>query len=379
MLTIKGVIARGFMYLCRIFPITNKVVFSSFDGKNFGDDPKALFDEMIKQGIETEYIWLLDDIKFDVPENVKLVKAFSILAIYHLATAKVWVDNCRKHAWTVKRKGQYYIQTWHSSVGGVGIKKVEKDAEDFLPKPYIEAAINDSKMADLFISGSAWITQYYKDAFWYSGKILECGNPVADNYFKNVDAARKRVHEFYNLDSTTKIILYSPTFRDDLSMTVYDMNYEAFRKAVEKRWGGHWVVIVRFHPNLRYKQTTIKFTSNILDGLPYGDICDQMIACDIVVSDYSCCAFDGMQLNKKVILYCPDLEEYKNNRGILIDIEKLPFPMAKTNDELNMLIENFDEEEYRKEVNSYRANIQNYNDGHASETVVDIIKKQLGM
>lgn len=104
-----------------------------------------------------------------------------------------------------------------------------------------------------------------------------------------------------------------------------------------------------------------------------------MIACDIVVSDYSCCAFDGMQLNKKVILYCPDLEEYKNNRGILIDIEKLPFPMAKTNDELNMLIENFDEEEYRKEVNSYRANIQNYNDGHASETVVDIIKKQLGM
>mgnify|MGYP000015632013 FL=1 len=114
MLTIKGVIARGFMYLCRIFPITNKVVFSSFDGKNFGDDPKAIFDEMIKQGIETEYIWLLDDIKFDVPENVKLVKAFSILAIYHLATAKVWVDNCRKHAWTVKRKGQYYIQTWHS-------------------------------------------------------------------------------------------------------------------------------------------------------------------------------------------------------------------------------------------------------------------------
>lgn len=65
------------------FPITNKVVFSSFDGKNFGDDPKAIFDEMIKQGIETEYIWLLDDIKFDVPENVKLVKAFSILAIYH--------------------------------------------------------------------------------------------------------------------------------------------------------------------------------------------------------------------------------------------------------------------------------------------------------
>ena len=53
--------------------------------------------------------------------------------------------------------------------------------------------------------------------------------------------------------------------------------------------------------------------------------------------------------------------------------------MAKTNDELNMLIENFNEEEYRKEVNSYRANIQNYNDGHASEMVVDIIKKQLGM
>lgn len=377
MLSIKGLVARNFMLLCRIFPIKNKVVFSSFDGKNFGDDPKAIFDEMEKQGIKTEYIWLLNDVTCDVPSNVKIVKAFSISAIYHLATAKVWIDNCRKHAWTVKRKGQYYIQTWHGGVGGIGIKKVEKDAGESLSQAYIDAAINDSKMADLFISGSAWMTQYYKDAFWYSGRILECGNPNADNYYKNKNEAKKAVLRFYGLDSSTKIILYSPTFRDNMSMSVYDMDYDAFLKAVERRWGGHWAIIVRFHPNLREKQLLVKFTNVILNGLSYGDICDQMIACDIVVSDYSCCAFDGMKLNKKVMLYCPDIEEYKKSRGIKIDIDKLPFPMAKTNNELKTMIEEFDEERYRDEIEEYRKYIQNFNNGHASEAVVDVIRRQL--
>lgn len=57
--TIKGYFGRAFMYACRLFPIQNKIVFSSFDGKQFGDNPKALFDEIKPQNIIKHHIVLI--------------------------------------------------------------------------------------------------------------------------------------------------------------------------------------------------------------------------------------------------------------------------------------------------------------------------------
>ncbi len=105
-----------------------------------------------------------DTIKID---GAKVVKETSMKAIYHLATAKLWIDNSRKREWIIKRKGQYYVQTWH---GNVCIKTIEKDAEDYLDKPYIRCAKHDSQMADLMISGSKFRTKNYRSAFYYKGK-----------------------------------------------------------------------------------------------------------------------------------------------------------------------------------------------------------------
>ena len=43
-----------------------------------------------------------------------------------MATAKVWVFDCRQPEWLIKRKGCYYIQTWH----GTPLKKLVLDMED---------------------------------------------------------------------------------------------------------------------------------------------------------------------------------------------------------------------------------------------------------
>ena len=46
-------------------------------------------------------------------------------------------------------------------------------------------------------------------------------------------------------------------------------------------------------------------------------------------------------------MYCPDLEEYKKERGFEIPLESYPFPIAHDNEELIKNIENFDEENYK--------------------------------
>ena len=170
-------------------------------------------------------------------------------AIYHLATAKLWIDNSRKREWIIKRKGQYYVQTWH---GNVCIKTIEKDAEDYLDKPYIRCAKHDSQMADLMISGSKFRTKNYRSAFYYKGEILEYGLPVSECFYKDFSIVKDKVRKFFKIDEEVKIALYVPTFREKDCLDSYDMDYERVLKALCQRWAGSWKLVIRLHPNIQF-------------------------------------------------------------------------------------------------------------------------------
>ena len=156
-------------YLLRIIPIKkNKIVISSFSGKGYGSEGSAICNELLKKKYKFDIVWLCDDVKSSFPAGIRAVRFNTLNSMYELATAKVWIDNRRKDMFIRKRRNQYYIQAWH---GNVCIKKVEKDA-DSLPKSYIEKAKSDSKMADIFVSGSKWRDANYRNAFWYDGEIV---------------------------------------------------------------------------------------------------------------------------------------------------------------------------------------------------------------
>lgn len=59
-----------------------------------------------------------------------------------MATAKVIINNVKGEIKFRKKKGQYYIQTWHA---GFSPKLLELDAKDTLPKDYLLESENNSK------------------------------------------------------------------------------------------------------------------------------------------------------------------------------------------------------------------------------------------
>ena len=93
----------------------NKVVFTSYYGRGYSDNPKAVADELLTLGEDLDLVWLLKN-KADASSLPKGIRAASynnpISRAWHLMTAKVWVDNSRKGE-RCKRAGQYYMQTWH--------------------------------------------------------------------------------------------------------------------------------------------------------------------------------------------------------------------------------------------------------------------------
>ncbi len=371
-LWIRDLIAQIYMIICWIYPLeTKKIAFKSDRGKQCSDSPLALFNTASRIYPEYKLVWILKD-PSTAPEGCSVVKEGSLEEIKALATAKFWVDNKRKGCWIRKRKGQVYIQTWH---GPIALKKIEKDVEEKLPSYYVKSAKHDSRMADYFLSSSAWTTEFFRKSFWYEGRILEFGTPRSDIFYKENAGIREKILIHYKLNQDTKILLYAPTFRDDGSIDAYDMDYLKLKSLLESRFGGFWKILLRLHPNIIDKQSNVQYNHDILNGNEVNDINELIIACDALITDYSSCMFDAMEAGKKVILYASDIEKYRTDRGFYFSVEDLPFCLVENMQELESAVLSFDEAAYMSRIEMFKSQLQIFNKGDASERILSYLLK----
>ena len=217
----------------RLMPIDDrKIVVSNFSGKGYGDNPKYIVEKLLKKNDALRIIWILRNIddKETLPTGMEYCLEKSFMAVYHLRTAKVWIDNCRK-SYRFKRSNQFYLQTWH----GFALKRIEKDVVGSLSKGYIRNAIRDSRHIDLIVSCSRFMTQIYKNSFWYDGEILEIGAPRNDVIIKSNKYIKNKVIDFFDIAEEKGIVLYAPTFRVDKSLEYYSLDYDQVKKACEQK------------------------------------------------------------------------------------------------------------------------------------------------
>lgn len=68
--------------LFRVFPIKrNKIVFSSYMGKGFGDNGKYIALELLKQPSKYDIVWLCKNMDEHFPEGIRKVKYRSLKSI----------------------------------------------------------------------------------------------------------------------------------------------------------------------------------------------------------------------------------------------------------------------------------------------------------
>ena len=368
-----AIYSQFFMFIFRVFPIKkNKIIMSNFRNKGYGDSPKVIADKLINDGENVKIYWATKTKNISsLPQGVHFVKFLSIKYFYHLATAKVWVNNYRVASGITKRKGQYYIQTWHSSLR---LKKIEKDAGKILGNDYIKTAKKDSKKTDLIISGNTFSTNIYKNAFWYNGRVLECGIPRCDIFFdkSHIQKTREKIIKKYKIPSDNTIILYAPTFRKSQNEADSYLDF----KEITKKLGKKYTILVRMHPNSRYNYPT---SYNVVNVTNYSDMQDLICASDCLITDYSGCCFDMMFKGGACIIYAEDIQEYlSKERDLYFDFKKdLPFPITTGKNELIDKIKNFNYNEYNDKVKEFSKKVGLCERGVASKTICDIIMKEI--
>ncbi len=372
---IRDIPAKILLSFFQLLPLDKKkVVLKSFRGENCGDNPGALYKLLRQCRPDLKYYWVMCDISTPI-DGAMIIKHGSIAELYHLATAILWIDNKRKGLWCSKRKGQFYLQTWH---GGISCKKVEADARSSLPDYYLLSAKKDSKNADLFLSDSKWTTNLYRRAFFYDGNILECGLPKADILYRSNRSTKQIVYNYFNLDEDIKLALYAPTFRADGNFDAYNIDYHALQNALIHKFGGKWKVIVRLHPNVARKSEQLSVDQDItINGSKYQDINELIVASEVLITDYSSCMFDAMAAGKKVFLFATDIENYDSDRGRYFKFSELPFSLATNNEEMGLIIKNFCENDYINKVEHFKKKLGLVDGGHACETVCNYLEQFL--
>ena len=378
---IKYAIEHGIqnaLQMFRVLPLKPRVNFIAFSGRQYSDSPRRISELLLKEHPEIQQVWAFNEpekFRFLEEKGIKVVKYKSLEYLYYVMTSRVYVDNAEFWSILKFRPGQMVLETWH---GGGAYKRVGGHRIDVNQREQQHAVEKMNKIT-LFLSSSKAFTDFViRDAYQYRGEVLECGLPRNDDLLHPDPAAAQRVRKALDIPENAKVLVYAPTFRNSHSLDLYDVDFAALKAALERKFGGEWVILLRMHYYLADKAMASQadFLRNATD---YPDMQDLLQCADVLLTDYSSCMWDFSLMHKPCFLYARDISEYRGERDFYTPIEGWPFPLASNNDELAKVIADFDESAYRAAVDRHHKELGSTESGTAArqcaERIVDFLHR----
>lgn len=368
-------------------PDEKTVMFEAFQGRSVSCNPKALYEEMKsdEKYKDFTFFWSLRNIdgRNLTGENTIVVKFESFQYYRALAKAKYWIFNSNTRPFLKPRTNQIFVQTWH----GTPLKKIGCDVEKIGNAMTKFSQINniytkESKKISYMISPSEYCTEKFISAFRMKDvkkedKVLTTGYPRNDYLFQYSETDCAEIKKKLQIPENKKVILYAPTFRDNKYSAASGFqlaNYIDFRMA-KQSLGKEYVILFRAHYFISQRLDVSEYEGFVYDVSKVEDINTLYVISDILVTDYSSVFFDYANLKRPIIFFMADYSEYKNNlRDFYFDIEQLPGPVVRRQEELFKCIKVYArefamDEKYQRFNEKY-----NYLDGpDVSKKVLDMI------
>lgn len=375
--------------LVGFFPVKkNVIIFESFLGKQYSDNPRAIYEYIKEHYPKYKLYWSADRAylkNFD-NKDLKIIHRFSLKWLFYMARAQYWVTNSRMPNWIPKPNHTTYIQTWH----GTPLKKIGIDIEEVhMPgvdtKKYREEFIEETSSWDYLVSPNRYSTKIFRQAFQFKGEIIESGYPRNDFlYNANNDKYISKLKRKYKIPEDKKIILYAPTWRDHLinEQGKYHFELELDLQKLKDQLKDEYIVLLRLHYLVASKLDISNFKGFAYDFSQLEDIRELYLISDLLITDYSSVFFDFANLKRPMIFFVYDIEDYRDKlRGFYLDFEKIaPGPLVKTTDEVIREIQLLEEKNFTlpESFIEFYKEFCEWEDGNASKRVVQLVGFELG-
>ncbi len=355
------------------------ILFESFLGRNYSDNPKAIYEYMYQNYPDYKYVFALDNPKAavdEIPGNAILVKRFGVKYVYYLAVSKYIVTNSRMSLKYKKRDEQVYIQTWH----GTPLKKLVMDMQNVnMPgtnkQNYLINFLNEAKRWDYLISANAHSTKVFNSAFLQEN-MLEVGYPRNDILVNATEEYIAELRSSFDFTSEDKVLLYAPTFRDDeyISKGNYTQKIELDLERIHRELP-EWKILLRTH-YLVTENMDLEIP-NVINVSDYHDINHLYLVADVLMTDYSSVFFDYAILDRPMVFYAYDLEKYESDlRGFYFDYEStIPGKNISGTKELIEILSNIEDYEanYQAKREKFRQEFTSLETGEASKKIAELI------
>ena len=391
--------------LSLIIPKSEKIwIFGSWYGNRFSDNSRYLYlyctENRAKLGLKN-VIWITENnniFKELTNNGFEVIKKNTLKSFwYHLRAKKHFIDQDPSNLDKYLSVRSDRIQLWH----GVGFKDISN----------IESIPNYNSYKYKFIS---FIKKIATPGCWYSyiflstskfatnnifnlsfrlweNRVIECNYPrniYLNNKSKNLMYLDEEQINIINIikekiNDNKRIIAYFPTYRnvaqiytkENYSYPFNIKNKEEFIKFDNYLEENNLFVISKFHfaGDLSYIDRTINFMN-----LPIElDIYPILEYTDIMITDYSSIYADYLFLNKPIIFYPYDLDDYQSkDKGFLFNYDDVtPGDKVHNVEELKLSIKN---NLYNDKYKNQRNDIKNMYFGECQkdtfESVIEKIK-----
>lgn len=307
------------LYLSMLMPRNKKLlVFGSWFGEKFADNPKYLYLYCLKEGYNAIWITRSEEVYKELQsKNLPVRMADSISGIWCCLRAK-YVFYCTSVKdvinWAVGNA--VIVNLWH----GVVLKKFFYDdvnSEYAKQKYHIGEFLEKIPYRKLIMLCTSDLQKkIFESAFRLPvERIKVWGQPRTDIFYANSKYSLKKKYE------SKKIILYMPTHRKAGTEKIECskiFDFQALNDLCEKY---NAIFLIKKH---FYHKNEIEDCSNypnIVDiTTDVFDSQELLFDADILVSDYSSAYLDYLLLTRPIIFFNYDFEDYINNdRDMYLD------------------------------------------------------------
>ncbi|SDC57846.1 CDP-glycerol:poly(glycerophosphate) glycerophosphotransferase [Geodermatophilus telluris] len=351
-----------------------RIVYTSFRGL-FSDSPRAIYEALVARGDHVQHTWLTSAVAEGAfPVDVETIPFGSPESTAALEAADVVVSNDHVPLDWEKRPDAFYLQTWH----GTPLKRIHNDVL-WAPEGRLAYLEHDIARWDVMLSPNAYSTARFRQAFGFPRPIHETGYPRNDLLSSpRRNRVRAEVRAQLGIDDGKTVVLYTPTWRDDLvfeGKAERDFEFPVDLAAFTERLGEDHVLLLRLHNMVSDRLESIAGLP-VRDVSNHPDIRDLYLAADLLVTDYSSTMFDFAVTGKPILLFTYDLADYRDRlRGFYVDIEEIaPGPLLATGDELLDAIADLDavSAAHAERYARFRETFTSLEDGHATDRVLDL-------
>lgn len=363
-----------------------KIVVGGWFGNLYIDNSKYLFEYMKEylDGYRLIYIAKANTLKQNNDAlHGNFVKKGTLKAAFHIMTAK-YIFVCQGLSTDLSQIKSLYlwsvrVQLWH----GVPLKKIGLDSNlNKSRKNKIRSALLNTNRYTYYASTSEIYSNIFisadKDKGVQKASFINSGYPRNDILFKehNKEKLIKKYSVIFGIDLNKKIVLFLPTYRHSTELFLLSNLESNDYKKLKKILGESYLVLEKSHyvnKNVIYKEENVFNINEFSDQI---DIQELLIISSFLITDYSGVYFDYLHLNKPIIHFTYDYDEYKSEFGLYYDFPEFAAGPVVYN--FNDLIEEISkvvkgEDSHAGQRAKIKDQYMTYDNGNAAEKICSFL------